>query len=256
MILAEVERRLAKSRVTFHEYLVTDEMGVNTAAGADIREEDLAGREKITRYSTTDLNDGRNSLGIYETLSFIQECASRHDLATLEDRSRWQYLGARFLCEAVARRSAEVLALVRNRRAVLLENARPGLGGEMVLRMDFVRDEKQPVLTVRRFERTESPVRGILKVDKKAGDPVLASDLAPAPAPREYQVITDVIKNWFPGVGREVDGAAAGRLPHSGGPRQGGRLSARPRHRSRPAGRQCQPERRDVSGARSRSGRT
>ncbi len=200
VILADVEKSLAKSRVTFHEYLVTEEMGVNTAAGANLRPEERAGREEMTRYSTTDLNDGRNSLGIYETLSFIQECASRQDLATLEDRSRWQYLGARFLCEAVARRSAEVLALVRNRRAALLEDAKAGRGGETVLRMDFVRDEKQPVLTVRRFEGTESPVRGILKVDKKAGDPVLASDLAPAPAPREYQVITDVIKNWFPGV--------------------------------------------------------
>ncbi len=201
VILEEVEKSLAKSRVTFHEYLVTEEMGVNTAAGANLRPEELAGREEMTRYSTTDLNDGRNSLGIYETLSFIQECASRHDLATLEERTRWQYLGARSLSEAVARHSAEVLSLVRGRRAALLESAKSGQpAGEVVLRMDFARNEKQPTLTIRQFERAESPVRGILKVDKKAGDPVLASDLAPSPAPREYKVMTEVIKNWFPGV--------------------------------------------------------
>jgi Zinc carboxypeptidase len=202
VILADVEKSLEKSRTTFHEYLVTDdELGINTAAGADIRPEDLEGREKITRYSTTDLNDGRNSLGIYETLSFIQECASRYDLPTLAERTRWQYLGIRSFSEAVARHSPDVLSLVRGRRTSLLEEAGTGQrSAVVVLRMDYVRDEKQPTLTLRRFERTDSPVRGILKVDKKAGEPVLASELAPSPAPRQYKVMTEVVKNWFPGV--------------------------------------------------------
>lgn len=78
-LLASVEKSLAKDGVTFHEYLVTEEMGVNTSAGAALRPEDTSGREEMTRFSTTDLNDGRNSLGIFQTLSFIQEGASRHD---------------------------------------------------------------------------------------------------------------------------------------------------------------------------------
>jgi hypothetical protein len=201
VILRDVGMSLEKSGVSFFEYLVTDdELGINTAAGADIRAEDLEGREKITRYSTTDLNDGRNSLGIYETLAFIQECASRHDLATLERRTGWQYLGVRFFAEAVARHSAEVLSLVRGRRAALLQSARGGRDGATVaLRMEYARDEGRPTLTLRRFERTDSPVRGILKVDKKAGDPVLASELAPGTEPVEYKVTTEVVKNWFPG---------------------------------------------------------
>ena len=67
---------------------------MDTSAGAALRPEDLAGpREEMKRYSTTDLNDGRNSLGIFETLSFIQEGASRHDLETLKGRTAWQYRG-------------------------------------------------------------------------------------------------------------------------------------------------------------------
>jgi hypothetical protein len=201
VILADVEKSLEKDRVTFHEYLVTEEMGVNTAAGANLRREDLAGREELTRYSTTDLNDGRNSLGIYQTLSFIQECASRHDLATLEQRTRWQVLGVRSFSEAIAHHAADVLSLVRGLRAALVENAgKDGGVGEVALRMDYVRDESQPSLTLKKFEAVRSPVRGILKVDKKAGEPVLASDLAPSPWPREYKVETDIVKNWFPRV--------------------------------------------------------
>jgi hypothetical protein len=55
-------------------------------------------------------------------------------------------------------------------------------------------------LTVQAFERPDSPGRGILKVDKKAGDPVLADDLSPSPYPADSKVVTRVIKNWFPGV--------------------------------------------------------
>ncbi len=73
VLLGEVRAALDKRKITFHEYLVTEEMGLNTSAGAALRPEDLAGREEMKRYSTTDLNDGRNSLGIFETLSFIQE---------------------------------------------------------------------------------------------------------------------------------------------------------------------------------------
>lgn len=71
----------------------------------------------LTRPSTTDLNDGRNSLGIYETISFIQEGASRHDLPTLKDRTTYQYLGIKGLVQSVARHADQVLALVTSSRA-------------------------------------------------------------------------------------------------------------------------------------------
>ncbi len=201
-ILAEVKKSLEKKRTTFFEYLVTQEMGLDSSAGVRYRPEELAGREEMMRYSTTDLNDGRNSLGIYETLSFIQECASRHDLESLEQRTRWQYSGIRAFTEAIAGHGQEAAALVRELRRDLADRAKTYSDADLVhLRMEYVRDEKQPTLTLQAFERSRSPVRGILKVDKKAGEPLLAGDVSPYPYPSEYKVITEVIKNWFPGVG-------------------------------------------------------
>lgn len=198
-ILSFVEKSLAKSRIPFHEYLVTQEMGIDSSAGVRYRAEELAGRERMMRYSTSDLNDGRNSLGIYETLSFIQEGASRHDLETLEQRTRWQHAGLRFFLEAIAEHGQEVLSLVRECRSRLVERAGTYSEDDLVhLRMEYARDETQPTLTIRRFERTETPIRGLLKVDKKAGDTLTMADLQPYPFPADYKVTTEVVKNWFP----------------------------------------------------------
>jgi hypothetical protein len=200
-ILAAVERNLDKKRIPFHEYLVTQEMGLDSSAGVRYRPDEVAGREEMMRYSTSDINDGRNSLGIYETLSFIQEGASRHDLETLEQRTRWQYFGIRYFAEAVADQGTEIVALVRKRRADLVAKAGISEANELVhLRMDYARDEKQPTLTLKRFERTESPVRGILKVDKKAGEVLTAADISRYPFPPEQNVVDEIVKNWFPAV--------------------------------------------------------
>jgi hypothetical protein len=201
VILAEVRKGLEKKRTTFFEYLVTQEMGLDSSAGVRYRPEELSGREEMMRYSTTDLNDGRNSLGIYETLSFIQECASRHNLESLEQRTRWQYSGIRAFTEAIAGHGQEAAALVRELRRGLADRAKTYSDTDLVhLRMEYVRDEKEPTLTLQAFERSGSPVRGILKVDKKAGEPLLAGDVSPYPYPSEYKVIKEVIKNWFPDV--------------------------------------------------------
>ena len=200
-ILAGVRKSLEKKNISFFEYLVTQEMGLDSSAGVRYRPDDLAGREEMMRYSTTDLNDGRNSLGIYETLSFIQEGASRHDVETLEQRTRWQYWGLRSFVEAIAGHAEEAAALVREHRRVLLEKADDYADADLIhLRMTYVRDGEQPTLAVQSFERPESPVRGILKTDKKAGDPVTAGDLAPYPYPADSKVVTRVVENWFPGV--------------------------------------------------------
>jgi len=200
-ILAEVEKNLSAKRLTFFEYLVTAEMGINTSAGARIRPEELANREELKRYSTTDVNDGRNSLGIYETLSFIQECASRHDVETLRDRTRWQYYGIRYFTEAMAANDAEALDLVRGCRQVVAEKAKAYSDQNLVhLKMSYVRDEKNPTLKLKKFDQTDSPVRGVLKVDKKAGDLLIDSDVAPYSYPPQMKVVADVVKNWFPNV--------------------------------------------------------
>jgi hypothetical protein len=200
-ILVDVDRSLARSGIPFHEYLVRAEMGVNTSAGGALPEEDLRRREFMTRYSTTDLNDGRNSLGIYNTLSFIQECSSRHNLETLEERTGWQSAGLRAFLESVARNAAAVNSLVRESRADLLEDAGRDKGeSPVILKMDYARDPEQPELVLKQFQNAESPILGVLKAGRKAGEAVSEDDLAPYPWPSRIKVVTRTVRNWFPRV--------------------------------------------------------
>jgi hypothetical protein len=203
VILREIEKKLDKKKIAFFEYLVSEPLGLDTSSGARISAEEPG--EMMLRYSTTDLNDGRNSLGIYETLSFIQEVSSRHDLATLELRTGWQYEGIRALVETVAARPDEIRQLVRGLRTELLKRARQRAEDDPVhLRMRYERDPGQPELVIKAFARPSSPIRGILKVDKKAGDYLLAEDIAPYSGPADYKVVTRVEKNWFPLVKSEL----------------------------------------------------
>jgi len=198
-ILSEVWKKLEKKGITHHEYLITQRMGIDSSAGVQYRQEDLEGRDEMKRYSTTDLNDGRNSLGIYETLSFIQEGASRHDLKTLKERTNYQYYGIRYFAESIAGHAEEIISLVNGLRKKLLVKAKLFSEDDSVhLRMQYARDEKEPELTIQKFERMEVPMRGILKVDKKAGDPLGRDEIAPYPYPSEYKVAEEVVTNWFP----------------------------------------------------------
>lgn len=200
-ILTEVKEKLNKEGITFHEYLITQEMGIDSSAGVTYRTKDLEGREEMKRYSTTDLNDGRNSPGIYETLSFIQEGASRHDIATLKDRTRYQYFGIRYFAESVASHGEEIIELVRSLRADLLDKAHEFSDQDLVhLRMRYARNPQEPTLTIKKFKRSRSPIRGILKVDKKAGDTVTTSEFDRYPYPSETKVVDEVVENWFPDV--------------------------------------------------------
>ena len=204
-ILSEVEERLKEKKVTFHEYLVTQEIGIDSSAGIRYRPEDVGNRELMKRYSTTDLNDGRNSLGIYETFSFIQEGASRHDIKTLKERTNWQYLGIRFFSESIALHADEIKERISALRQNLLEEAKIFREDDLVhLKMRYARDQRQPTLTIKSFERVSTPIRGILRADKKAGDPLTREDIAPYYYPSQYKVIKEVVKNWFPLVEPEI----------------------------------------------------
>lgn len=200
-ILTEIEESLQKRNITFHEYLITEALGVDTSSGAAFARGQAGAREQMKRYSTTDLNDGRNSLGIFETLSFIQEGASRHDLETLKERTTWQYHGLRAFLEAVAGHGPEVLKLVGEHRSRLLERAKAPAAGDVVhLRMKYARDPGQPELLLKRFERALSPIRGVLRVDKKAGEMITMADIAPHGGPPTLKMVEEVVKNWFPEV--------------------------------------------------------
>jgi hypothetical protein len=202
VLLAEVAKALEAKRVTFHEYLITEDLGVDTSSGAkELERADRGPVEKMKRYSTTDLNDGRNAPGIYESLSFIQEGASRHDINTLESRTGWQYAGIRAFTSSVAAHAGEALKIVEDARARLLERAAARADSDPVhLRMEYVRDPKVPELVLKRFAPAESDVIGILKADKKAGEEVLETDIAPTDTPAGRKVVTEVVKHWFPNV--------------------------------------------------------
>jgi hypothetical protein len=179
-VFPAIEQKVAAAGFTWHEYLVSETMGSNQAAGAPDRPAQGQPRETLMRPSTTDLNDGRNSPGIYDTLSFIQECSSRHDVPTLEERTRWQYAGIRGLIEIMAEDSGQVRRLVRDRRAELLRKAKnPAADNAVHLKMAYVRDPKQPELQLKSFAR-----------QGRAG--------APAEAAQPPQVAEQVVKNWFP----------------------------------------------------------
>ena len=199
VVLAEVKRDLGKKKITFHEYLVTQPMGIDSSAGVNYPPSDVSRRETMKRYSTTDLNDGRNSLGIYQSLSFIQEGASRHDLKTLAERTEWQYYGLRFFGESIARHAQEILQMVKETRAQVLAKAKVYSPDDVVhLRMKYARDPQQPTLTIKQFMRSPSPIRFILKVNKQAGEPVTIQEIEPYSFPAEYKVEEVVVKNWFP----------------------------------------------------------
>jgi hypothetical protein len=185
-VFPALAKKVAADGFTWHEYLVSEALGSNEAAGVPDRST-AAGqrRETLLRPSTTDLNDGRNSPGIYDTLSFIQECSSQHNVPTLQERTRWQYSGIRALIEFVAMESKPVLALIHRSRADLLARAARTAPGNVVhLRMQYVRDPKQPELTLKAFARQQG-----------------ARQNAAAQPP---EVETQVIKNWFPKVESRV----------------------------------------------------
>jgi len=201
VLLSEVEKKLTEQNITFHEYLITQRMGIDSSAGVDYSEEDRGKREYMKRYSTTDLNDGRNSPGIYETVSFIQEGASRHDLETLKQRTLYQYYGIRFMAESIADHGREILSLVRGLREELIHQAQDYSEDDLVhLRMRYARDDDEPTLTIKQFQRAENRIVGILRKDKKAGDPLTYEDIKPYPYPPERKVEEVAVENWFPKV--------------------------------------------------------
>ena len=174
-ILLEVEKALDKENITFCEYVVTDDIEFNISTGVNFPAEMLRGRETMMRYSTVELNDGRSGPGIYETLAFIMECASRHDLPTLRERSRWQSSGLRAWAEAAARHGQEILAMVTRLRAQLLAKARVYSPDDVVhLRMEYARDPGQPRLARKMFETACSPA--------------------------QVKVVEQAVQNWFPKV--------------------------------------------------------
>jgi hypothetical protein len=127
------------------------------------------------RFSTTSINDGRQSLGIYNTLSFILEGKRYGDtLNLIERRTRGQVSSILNFLRTVDRHADDILALVRDARRRLAKASVEN--GSVALQMDYFPDSTRPVLsfpvfdlktwrhTTRNFDCFEPDVRVKLSV--------------------------------------------------------------------------------------------
>lgn len=103
------------------------------------------------RFSTTSINDGRQSLGIYNTLSFILEGKRYGDTVNLiERRTRGQVSAILNFLRTVDRHAEDILALVGDARKRL---ANAAVNNDAVaLQMDYFADSTRPALSFPVFD--------------------------------------------------------------------------------------------------------
>lgn len=127
-MIPAMTRALAPRDVELQRYLVTD------------------GPEGRFRYSTTALNDGRNSMGIYNSLSYLIE--GRNGLTmeeNIRERARQQLETMKAFITYAADHTSEIRDLVEEERAALKS---AGTGEEVALVMDYVPDPGRSTVTV------------------------------------------------------------------------------------------------------------
>ena len=98
------------------------------------------------RHSTTEINDGRQSFGILNTLSFIQEGREGNTLEeNLERRSRSQLTGIMALLQCCTSHASEIIALLGREREALKNH----VGDTFALRMQHIAGDRRLVIPVR-----------------------------------------------------------------------------------------------------------
>ncbi len=127
--IPEAGKKIVNAGFRFHEYIV----------GSPFKHDRI-------RYSTTSINDGRQSMGIYNTLSFIIEGKRYGDLITnIKRRTEGQEAALISFLETASENSDEILNIVRSAR----EKSIPSLpkNNRMVdIRMDYFPDQENPTL--------------------------------------------------------------------------------------------------------------
>lgn len=95
--------------------------------------------DSYIRYSTFDINDGRQSFGIQSTFSFIQEGLNGKDrfIDNLSHRSYAQSMGMLALIEFVYKNKNEMQKIIREERKNLIS---PRINEEVALQMEHVAD--------------------------------------------------------------------------------------------------------------------
>ncbi|MBN2345670.1 MAG: hypothetical protein JXO51_04705 [Candidatus Aminicenantes bacterium] len=101
------------------------------------------GENERLRYSTTDIDDGRQGLGIYNTLAFILEGKGYGDVDNMLERRRAaQFSALKAFLEVCGEHGPEIMATVRAARSRLIGDVAPG--ERAYVRMDYFPDPEHP----------------------------------------------------------------------------------------------------------------
>jgi len=104
--------------------------------------------ERRIRHSTTNINDGRQSMGIYNTFSFIFEGKRFADVVVnIERRTLGQVSGMTAFLKTIIKHRTEILDIVHTSRQQLLKNSNP-----VHVRMDYYPDSLQPIVNFPIFD--------------------------------------------------------------------------------------------------------
>jgi hypothetical protein len=144
-VIADMRLTLETRDVDLHRYLVTD--------GPDAR----------FRHSTMALNDGRNSTGIYNALTFLIEGKNGMTVEdNIRERARQQLETMKAFLGFFGANAQEVKSMVEAEQATL---AGPNPPEDVALVMDYVKDPDHPTVTVGVVE-IESGEKGSLVIEE------------------------------------------------------------------------------------------
>jgi len=126
-MLVSIGTKILAAGFRFHEYIVGSPFN-----------------GKRIRLSTTNINDGRESMGIYNTLSFIVECTKYNDLLTdIKRRTDGQISAIESFLSTINENYASILELVKNERNKIVEGKLPR---RVALQMDYFKDPQKSTL--------------------------------------------------------------------------------------------------------------
>lgn len=132
------------------------------------------------RYSTTAINDGRQSLGIYNTFSFILEGKRYGDVTNmLQRRTQAQISALIAFLEVIDQNRAEILAITSRNRQLLTHPQEAGSNTEVVIHMDYFPDSTRKVVPFPIFDlhtwrseiRDLTPFEPLVRPKRSIGKP-------------------------------------------------------------------------------------
>ena len=157
---------------------------------------------KVVRYSTTAINDGRQSMGIYNRLSFIIEGKRYGNLTNeIEKRTKGQVSAILNFLKTTGRHASEMLSIVKQARANSADNS------QSHVQMEYFPDKNQPVLnfpvfdlnswthTSRDFEFYRPTVKVKKSVSKPAAYTFAASETRLIELLKKHRIPVLVLKN-------------------------------------------------------------